>query len=89
MHGHLATRQIVARQFRNGKELGIVDEDRHYDFNYQQYKMLQKPAVFKGVRNIVLYSMLYKLSHHHEYDKKLIVNQSWQKIARLKRRNKK
>ena len=50
MHGHLAATQIVARHFRDGKELSVLDEDRHYDFNYQQYKILEKPVKVKSVR---------------------------------------
>jgi len=43
LHGHLAARQITARHFRNGTEIGIIDRDGHYDFNYQQVKMFEKP----------------------------------------------
>ena len=49
LHGHLATTQVLLRHFRNGNELETVDEDRHYDFNYQQYKILEKPLTVKPV----------------------------------------
>ena len=35
LHSHLAARKMRIRQFRNGKELPIVMEDNHYDFNFQ------------------------------------------------------
>ena len=35
LHSHLAARKMRIRQFRNGKELPIIMEDNHYDFNFQ------------------------------------------------------
>ena len=52
LHAHLAARQITARHFRNGKELDMIDADRNYDFNYQQYKMMGKPLELKPVTNV-------------------------------------
>ena len=49
LHGHLAARGVSARQFRNGQEVRIIDQDRGYDFNYQQYKQLQQPVEFLPV----------------------------------------
>jgi len=46
LHAHLAARGITARQFRNGQEVQVIDEDRHYDFNYQQYKEFSTPIEF-------------------------------------------
>ncbi|XP_067933220.1 DBH-like monooxygenase protein 1 homolog [Watersipora subatra] len=47
LHGHLAARQVIARQFRNGTEVRTIDEDRHYDFNYQQYRVFKTPIDLK------------------------------------------
>jgi len=55
LHGHLAATQVIARQFRDGKELKIIDEDKRYDFNYQQYKILEKPIEFLPVCILILY----------------------------------
>jgi len=44
LHGHLAARSVSARQFRNETEVRVIDQDRGYDFNYQQYKQLQEPV---------------------------------------------
>lgn len=49
LHGHLAATKIISRQFRNGTELRTIDEDQHYDFNYQQYKMMEEPMDLKAV----------------------------------------
>ena len=52
LHGHLAATGVAVRQFRDGKLVRTIDEDRHYDFNYQQYKMMEKPITIKPVSKL-------------------------------------
>ena len=67
LHAHLAGAGVSVRQFRNGQDLGIIDEDRHYDFNYQQYKEFSTPVEFQPVcfvcNNKSCKSKLYSQSH--------------------------
>ncbi|CAL8093006.1 unnamed protein product [Orchesella dallaii] len=41
VHAHLSARKLRLRHFRNGKELPLIAEDNHYDFNYQQSRTLK------------------------------------------------
>lgn len=41
VHAHLYGKKIKLRHIRNGVELPALAEDNHYDFNYQQSKMLK------------------------------------------------
>ena len=67
LHAHLAGVGVSVRQFRNGQDLGIIDEDRHYDFNYQQYKEFSTPVEFQPVsfvcNNKSCKGKLYSQSH--------------------------
>ena len=38
LHSHLAGRKIRTRHIRDGKELPVLFEDNHYDFDYQLYR---------------------------------------------------
>ncbi|CAB3380899.1 Hypothetical predicted protein [Cloeon dipterum] len=40
LHAHLAGRAMTLRHIRNGKELAPIVKDSHYDFNYQQARVL-------------------------------------------------
>ncbi|XP_068081062.1 MOXD1 homolog 1 [Anabrus simplex] len=40
LHSHLAGKKLRLRHIRNGQELQRVAEDNHYDFNYQQTRVL-------------------------------------------------
>ncbi|KAJ4447565.1 hypothetical protein ANN_09572, partial [Periplaneta americana] len=49
LHSHLAGKKLRLRHIRNGRELPRVAEDDHYDFNYQQARVLPKEvAVLPG-----------------------------------------
>ncbi|KAJ9595787.1 hypothetical protein L9F63_013031, partial [Diploptera punctata] len=49
LHSHLAGKKLRLRHIRNGKELPRVAEDDHYDFNYQQARVLpQEVSVLPG-----------------------------------------
>ena len=61
LHAHLAATQIITRHFRDGKELEVLDEDRHYDFNYQQYKLLEKPVKFRPVSSVFYMQLILQL----------------------------
>ena len=67
LHAHLAGVGVSVRQFRNGQDLGVIDEDRHYDFNYQQYKEFSTPVQFQPVsfvcNNKSCKGKLYSQSH--------------------------
>ncbi|XP_076054671.1 DBH-like monooxygenase protein 1 homolog [Oratosquilla oratoria] len=45
LHGHLMTRSIKVRHFRDGIELPPVSEDFHFDFNYQTTFPLEEERV--------------------------------------------
>ncbi|EDV25400.1 uncharacterized protein TRIADDRAFT_55459 [Trichoplax adhaerens] len=48
-HTHLAGVALDSRQFRNGKELPLVAENKHYDFNYQElYYMKDEVNMMPG-----------------------------------------
>ncbi|CAG0913339.1 unnamed protein product [Notodromas monacha] len=38
-----AGEKITLRQIRNGTELQPITQDRSYDFNYQEYRLLSEP----------------------------------------------
>ncbi|KAF5296520.1 hypothetical protein FQR65_LT01510 [Abscondita terminalis] len=40
LHSHLAGRKLKLRHIRGDKELAPIAQDEHYDFNYQQARML-------------------------------------------------
>ncbi|XP_042889305.1 DBH-like monooxygenase protein 1 [Penaeus japonicus] len=42
LHTHLLGKDITVRQIRNGRELPIVFQDKNYDFNYQQARVLSE-----------------------------------------------
>jgi len=44
MHTHLAGRKVRVHHFRHGTQLPPIVADEYYDFNYQDYKELQKPV---------------------------------------------
>ena len=49
LHSHLAGKKLRLRHIRNGQELPRVAEDDHYDFNYQQARVLpQEVSVLPG-----------------------------------------
>ena len=37
LHAHQTTKAVRVRQFRNGKELRVIDVNNAYDFQYQQW----------------------------------------------------
>jgi hypothetical protein len=39
----LSGERITVRQIRNGTELLPITQDRSYDFNYQEYRLLSEP----------------------------------------------
>ncbi|CAG7823934.1 unnamed protein product, partial [Allacma fusca] len=49
LHSHLAGRKMRLRQFRNGTELPWLANDNHYDFNFQQNRLLSEyRKILKG-----------------------------------------
>lgn len=40
LHGHLTARKMILRHIRNGIELPPIAQDLHYDFNYQQSRVV-------------------------------------------------
>jgi len=49
LHSHLAGRKMRLRHLRNGKELPVILEDKHYDFNYQASRVpAQETVVLPG-----------------------------------------
>lgn len=40
LHGHLTARKMRLRHIRDGKELQPISQDLHYDFNYQQSRIV-------------------------------------------------
>ncbi|XP_068702591.1 DBH-like monooxygenase protein 1 [Montipora foliosa] len=42
LHTHLAGRKVILRHIRNGLELPEIARDEHYDFNFQEYHLLDK-----------------------------------------------
>ncbi|XP_063244204.1 MOXD1 homolog 1-like [Bacillus rossius redtenbacheri] len=40
LHSHLAGRRMRVRHLRDGQEVGVVAQDGHYDYNYQQSRLL-------------------------------------------------
>lgn len=40
LHGHLTARKMTLRHIRDGKELRPIAQDLHYDFNYQQTRIV-------------------------------------------------
>ncbi|KAK7072077.1 DBH-like monooxygenase protein 1 [Halocaridina rubra] len=45
LHSHLLGRTIKMKQFRNGREMPTVFEDKNYDFNYQQERVLKENLI--------------------------------------------
>ena len=50
LHSHLLGRGMVARVIRGDQELPPLAEDLHYDFDYQEMRMLNKEYVLKKVK---------------------------------------
>ncbi|CAL8146099.1 unnamed protein product [Orchesella dallaii] len=44
LHGHLNSRRVRIKHFRNGKELPWIQNDDNYDFNFQQWRWLFNPV---------------------------------------------
>ena len=40
LHTHVVGVALRVRHYRNGVELPLIDEDTHYDFNYQEARTL-------------------------------------------------
>ncbi|EDV25401.1 uncharacterized protein TRIADDRAFT_55460 [Trichoplax adhaerens] len=48
-HTHLAGKGLYTRHFRNGKELPLLAQNKHYDFNYQEILYLRNEVkIFPG-----------------------------------------
>lgn len=45
LHSHLSGRKLKLRHFRDGVELPWPNYDDHYDFNYQQNRVLNKKVI--------------------------------------------
>jgi hypothetical protein len=54
MHTHLTGVKVHVMHFRNGKQLPHILNDEYFDFNYQDYKVLEKPVVVLQGDEIVL-----------------------------------
>lgn len=49
LHSHLAGRKLSLKHLRGGRELAPIAQDNHYDFNYQQSRVLgQEVTVLPG-----------------------------------------
>ncbi|CAL8146108.1 unnamed protein product [Orchesella dallaii] len=44
LHGHLSSRRVRIKHFRDGKELPWILNDDNYDFNFQQWRALYNPV---------------------------------------------
>lgn len=44
LHGHYTARSIKLRHFRNGRELPPLGEDKNFDANFQQARILSEPV---------------------------------------------
>ncbi|XP_078393553.1 DBH-like monooxygenase protein 2 homolog, partial [Cetorhinus maximus] len=44
LHTHLAGSEVRVLQFRDGKQVGILAQDKSYDFNLQETRMLKEPV---------------------------------------------
>ena len=42
---------VVAKHYRDGKELPELISNRHYDFNFQETEFLRKEVAFLPVNN--------------------------------------
>jgi len=59
LHTHLAGRKIWIRHLRNGRELPNIVRDEHYDFNFQEFQLLQKKvhvASGDSLENVCIYN---------------------------------
>ncbi|CAG7828065.1 unnamed protein product [Allacma fusca] len=53
LHSHLSGRKMKLRHFRDGKELPWIATDDHYDFNYQQNRLLlENRQILRGDQRI-------------------------------------
>ena len=50
-HTHLQGKEIWTKIIRNGKDMGYLFHNKHYDFNYQQNFVLNPPVVLTKVNN--------------------------------------
>ncbi|XP_035825847.1 dopamine beta-hydroxylase-like [Aplysia californica] len=49
LHTHLTGRRVVTRHVRRGRELRVLNEDKHYSQHFQEIRRLQPPvAVYPG-----------------------------------------
>lgn len=48
-HAHLLGRGLVTRHYRNGTELKPIAEDRNYDFDYQDTRLLKDEVNLRAV----------------------------------------
>ena len=54
LHGHLLATQMSLRHIRDGVELEPIDENEHYDFNYQQMTIIPgQKKLMRGDRMIM------------------------------------
>ncbi|XP_070572376.1 DBH-like monooxygenase protein 1 homolog [Ptychodera flava] len=49
LHTHLLGKAVGVTHVRDGKELGVLAKDDHYDFNFQEFSMLAEEVVLKPV----------------------------------------
>jgi len=54
LHSHLLGRGMVARVIREGQELTPLAEDLHYDFDYQEMRMLHNEYVLKKGDSLIV-----------------------------------
>lgn len=47
LHSHVAGKRLRLRHIRQGHELARIAEDDHYDFNYQQTRVLPQEVLIK------------------------------------------
>jgi hypothetical protein len=48
-HTHLQGKEVWTKIIRNGKDMGYLFRNKHYDFNYQQNFIINPPVVLTKV----------------------------------------
>ena len=63
LHAHLLGAGIKARHIRGDVELEPISEDKTYDFDYQDVRVLTKEREIKYVRLYILYFVCFCFSY--------------------------
>ena len=55
MHAHLAGRAITTRHFRDNQELPPLSHDAEFDFNFQEFQLLEEETPVLPVGNLAVF----------------------------------